>query len=120
MIPNTANIRQDRNPTTISEGPELLLLGSEASGSAITTSPAGVQVSNVDDDDDSASDETPQTPLDLSAATPPITVQVTFRGNLVPVSRRSQVVSHHPSITKAKDGRIHQGGDFQAAASLFE
>ena len=59
MIQNTANIRQDRNPTTISEGPELLLLGSEASNSAVATSAAGVQVSGVDDDDDSASDETP-------------------------------------------------------------
>ena len=74
MVQNTANIRQERNATTISEGPELLLLGSEASSSAVGASPAGIQVSNVDDDDDSASDETPQTQLDLSAATPPITV----------------------------------------------
>ena len=74
MVQNTANIRQERNATTISEGPELLLLGSEASSSAVGASPAGIQVSNVVDDDDSASDETPQTQLDLSAATPPITV----------------------------------------------
>ena len=106
-------MRSERVATTISEGPELLLLGSEASSSAVGASPEGIQVSNNDDGDDSASDETPQALFDLGAETPPITVQVTFRGNLIPVSRRSQVISHHASITKARDTQA-------TAASLFE
>ena len=40
----------------------------------------------------------------------PITVQVTFRGNIVPVSKKAQVISSHPSIVKTKDGKIFQGG----------
>ena len=34
---------------------------------------------------------------------------MTFRGTVVPISKKAQLISKHPSIVKSKDGRIFQG-----------
>ena len=40
----------------------------------------------------------------------PVTVQVTFQGSLVPVSKKHQVISSHPSMVKTRSGRVFKGG----------
>ena len=40
----------------------------------------------------------------------PVTVQVTFQGSLVPISKKAQVITSHPSMVKTRSGRVFKGG----------
>ena len=40
----------------------------------------------------------------------PVTVQVTFQGSLVPISKKAQVITSHPSMTKTRSGKVFKGG----------
>ena len=57
------------------------------------------------EDEEEDRSKVPAVPIDLTGELPPITIQVTFRGTMVPRPKASQLVSSHPSIIKTKDGR---------------
>ena len=67
----------------------------------------GVEDSASDEEDDSFGHSFEE--LDLRSDTvAAITVQVTFKGRFIPQSKINQIVSSHPSIARAKDGRLYQ------------